>query len=64
MSLNQLQRDECCVADSVDIWKKLLENFRNMGTEGHEWLEMVEKIPFQLSGFWPICGILATAVMR
>ena len=43
MSLDQLQRYECCVADAVDIWKKLLENFRDMGTEGHEWLEVVEK---------------------
>ena len=43
MSLDQLQRDECCVPDAVDIWKKLLENFRKMGTKGHEWLEVVEK---------------------
>ena len=54
MSLDQLQRDEC-----RDIWKKLLKKFGNMGTEGHEWLEVVEtRYKISVPGLWFLAYLL------
>ena len=43
VALNKMQSDSIEIATGFEVWKDLLSTFREMGSEGREWLEVVER---------------------
>ena len=41
-ALDKIESDQATTASAVEIWKDLLNKFREMGSDGREWLEKCE----------------------
>ena len=55
-ALDTIQGNNICIADGVDIWKTLLENYRS--SEQREWLASAERYERSLPDVWFAANVL------